>query len=313
MRTESVSRREFLKTAGIAGASVGLGAGLGGLVAACGGGSGETTTTAAGVTTTAGATTTTAAASTTTISTGPEAGRAIKIGVVSPKTGNFAVFAISDDWWIGHAKEAVKDGIIGGDGKSRQIELIVKDGQFRCEPRIAGSNLVTLDKVDLLLASGTPDTVNPVAIQGETLGCPACTASARGRRCLIGQDGKPVEFKWAYGNLLGSEVTIASFHGDVRAGTDQQEGRDVFANDVDAKGWMDPTAAPKVFAEKGYTLVVPDYYNVPAEDFTKQIGMFKSQGCEIVCGTDDPPWFSNFWTQCYQQGFKPKCCSSARP
>ena len=31
-----VSRREFLKLAGIAGAAVGLGAGLGGLVAACG-------------------------------------------------------------------------------------------------------------------------------------------------------------------------------------------------------------------------------------------------------------------------------------
>lgn len=42
---KAVSRREFLKIAGIAGATVGMGAGLGGLVAACGG---TTTTTAAG-------------------------------------------------------------------------------------------------------------------------------------------------------------------------------------------------------------------------------------------------------------------------
>ena len=34
----AVSRREFLKLAGVAGAAVGMGAGLGGLVAACGGG-----------------------------------------------------------------------------------------------------------------------------------------------------------------------------------------------------------------------------------------------------------------------------------
>ena len=61
-----VSRREFLKIAGIAGAVVGLGAGVGGLLSACGGE--ETTTTTAGetTTTTAGATTTTAAAATTT-------------------------------------------------------------------------------------------------------------------------------------------------------------------------------------------------------------------------------------------------------
>ena len=55
---EGVSRREFFKIAGVAGAALGMGAGLGGLVAACG--------EEAETTTTAGATTTAAAASTTT-------------------------------------------------------------------------------------------------------------------------------------------------------------------------------------------------------------------------------------------------------
>ena len=58
------SRREFLKIAGVAGATVGLGAGLGGLVTACGGT--EETTTTAGPATTAGPTTTAAAGATTT-------------------------------------------------------------------------------------------------------------------------------------------------------------------------------------------------------------------------------------------------------
>jgi len=63
------TRREFLKIAGIAGATVGLGAGLGGIVAACGGAA--TTTTTGGATTTAGgATTTTAAGATTTTGAG---------------------------------------------------------------------------------------------------------------------------------------------------------------------------------------------------------------------------------------------------
>ena len=49
LEKKSLSRREFLKVAGIAGATIGVGAGLGGALAACGGG---TTTTTAGATTT---------------------------------------------------------------------------------------------------------------------------------------------------------------------------------------------------------------------------------------------------------------------
>ena len=305
-----VSRREFLKIAGIAGATVGLGAGLGGLIAACGG---ETTTTTAGPTTTAAGVTTTAGA-TTTVSAGPEEGRPIKLGLVSPKTGNFAVFAISDDWQLGHVREALKDGIVAGDGKKRMIEIVVKDSQSDSNRAAqVAADLVQLDNVDMLLASGTPDTCNPVADQGEALGCPVLMSFSPWQALYI-RSGKPMEFKWAYGNMLGSELTIQSFTDAFETSgvqTNKKVGM-LFQNDADAQGWMDPSAAPKVFAEKGYTLVVPQYYSVPAEDFTQQISMFKSEGCEIICGTNDPPWFSNFLNQSLQQGFHPKFISSGK-
>jgi ribose transport system substrate-binding protein len=60
------SRREFLKLAGIAGATIGLGAGLGGIVAACGGTTATTATTAGtGTTASTGGTGTTGGSSTT--------------------------------------------------------------------------------------------------------------------------------------------------------------------------------------------------------------------------------------------------------
>ncbi len=81
---KTVSRREFLKIAGVAGAAVGMGAGLGGLLAACGGEE-ETTTTAGATTTAGGATTTTAAAeTTTTVAAGAETGDEVKCGYVLP-------------------------------------------------------------------------------------------------------------------------------------------------------------------------------------------------------------------------------------
>ncbi len=184
--------------------------------------------------------------------------------------------------------------------------------EFRALADVA-ADLVQIDNVDMLLASGTPDTCNPVADQGEALGCPVLMSFSPWQALYIRQ-GEPVEFKWAWGNMLGSEQTIASFTDAFEVSgvpTNKKVGM-LFQNDADYQGWMDPSAAPKVFAEKGYTLVVPEPYAVPAEDFTKQISQFKNEGCEIVCGTNDPPWFSNFLTQSLQQGFQPKFISSGK-
>ncbi|MCL5735609.1 MAG: ABC transporter substrate-binding protein [Actinobacteria bacterium] len=310
--SKQYSRRDFLKVAGIAGASVGLAGGLGGVLSACGGGEETTTSASEATTTTAGVTTT--AGATTTVSSAPEQARAIKLGLVSPKTGNFSVFAISDDWYVAHATEALKDGIVGADGKLRMIEIVVRDTQSDSNRAAqVAADLVQLDNVDMLLASGTPDTCNPVSDQAEALGCPVLNSFSPWQALFLGA-GKPAEWKWVYGNMLGSEETIASFTDAFETSgvqTNKKVGM-LFQNDADAQGWMDPSAAPKVFAEKGYTLVVPEYYSVPAEDFTKQISQFKSEGCEIVCGTNDPPWFSNFLTQSLQQGFHPKFISSGK-
>jgi hypothetical protein len=90
-----MSRRDFLKLAGVAGAGLTVAGGLGGLVAACGGG--ETTTTAAAATTTtaAAATTTTAAAAATTTSGVKVAHKTLKIGCIMPQSGSYGFYGIS--------------------------------------------------------------------------------------------------------------------------------------------------------------------------------------------------------------------------
>jgi branched-chain amino acid transport system substrate-binding protein len=258
--------------------------------------------------------TTTTAADGTDVTAGPEQGRAIKLGICSPQTGNFAVFATADDWYVAHAEEALKDGIVTGDGKLRQVEIVVRDTQSDSNraAQVAG-DLVLQDNVDMLLASGTPDTCNPVAGQGEALGCPNLHNFSPWQALYLAQDA-PEQWKWTYSNFLGSELTIKCFT-DAFDNSGVQSNKKVgmlFQNDADAQGWMAPNAAPKVFAEMGYELVVPDYYSVPAEDFTKQISTFKSEGCELICGTNDPPWFSNFLGQSLQQGYQPKFISSGK-
>ena len=314
----TVSRREFLKLAGVAGATIGVGAGLGGLVAACGGTAATTTT--AGPTTTAGVTTTMAGSTTTmgattTVSAGVEAGRAIKLGYCAPKTGNFASFAVADDWILDRAKTLLKDGIVGGDGKQHAIEFVVADTQSSTDraSQVAG-DLVANSKVDMLLASGTPDTANPVSDQGEALECPTLCSFAPWQALFYDATGKPVEKKWTYGNMLGSEETIASFidaFNQSGVTTNKKVGM-LFQNDADFKGWMAADAAPKVFAANGYTLTVPDPYAAGNEDFTSFISKFKTDGCEIICGTNDPPYMASFLQQSLQQAFQPKFISSGK-
>src|SRR5512141_1923392 len=93
MRTP-ITRRDFLKTAGVAGIAVGATGGLSGVLAACG--SSSDSGSSGG---------------------GSGSGRAIKVGFVSPLTGPLAAFGETDQWLVEQWKAAVKDGVKCGDGQ----------------------------------------------------------------------------------------------------------------------------------------------------------------------------------------------------
>ena len=319
----TVSRREFLKMAGVAGAAVGLAGGLGGLIAACGDDEETTTTTAAGSTeTTAGTTETTAAQTSTTqtATTGngaPTAGESIKIGVVSPQTGGLAMYGVVDNWWVDHATRALGDGIVGADGKLHPIEIVVRDSQSDSNraAQVAG-DMINNDACHMILAGGTPDTIDPAADQAEAFETPFLSNLSPYQPFYFGRQkdpANPVPFKWTYGLLLGTDQAMHIF---IETYEDLQTNKKVgmlFANDTDAQGWLDAnTGAPVVLDKYGYEMVLPSLYQPGAEDFTEQISEFKRTGCEILCGTNNPAELTNFWKQALQQGFHPKIASSGK-
>jgi branched-chain amino acid transport system substrate-binding protein len=313
MEDKHVSRRDFLKIAGVAGATVGLGAGLGGLVAACGGtAASSTTATAQATTTTTAAGPATTAAPTTTVSTGPQAGRDIKLGLVSPSTGPLAFFAKADDWWVDYAlKTATPDGIIAGDGMKHMIQIIRKDSQSSTDRASqVAADLILNDKVDMVMASGSPDTANPVAVQCETLGCPSIANFVPWQPFFFGRQQTPdptASFKWTYAHALGLEQIVANFIAMWDQVSTNKKVGFLFANDADGIAWTDlKQGLPPAVEAAGYTFFLSDLYPVPTDDFTKYISEFKKNGCEICCGTIISPDFTNFWTQSLQQGYNPK-------
>jgi branched-chain amino acid transport system substrate-binding protein len=66
---------------------------------------------------------------------------------------------------------------------------------------------------------------------------------------------------------------------------------------------------PPVLEKGGYKLTDPGRYQNLTDNFSAQIGAFKSANCEIITGVVLPPDFTTFWKQALQQGFKPKVAS----
>ena len=316
---KAVSRRQFLKIAGVAGASIGVAGGLGGLVAACGS-NGTTTTTgpatpAGATTTTAGAaTTTTAAAETTTVSAAAEAGREIKVGVVVPKTGPLAAFAGPFDWVNSQWKKALTDGVVAGDGKKHAINILTQDTQSdtnRCA-QVTG-DLIQNDKVDIVFAGGAPDTMNPAGDVCESMGTPGLMIQGPWQAFYMGRqkDPKnPVPFKWTYALTVGIEAMSTVFADMWNSLSTNKKVGLIYSNSTDGQSWADEkTGGPFYFKQAGYTYTMPGLYQPGSEDYTQQISQFKKFGAEVCAGAMTSGDFTNFWKQAIQQGFHPKLCT----
>ena len=240
-----------------------------------------------------------------------QAGRKIKIGYVSPESGPLAPFGEADKYVIGAIRELMKAGLAIG-GKNYPVEIIVKDSQSN--PNRAGevaADLILKDKVDIILAGGTPETTNPVADQAELNEIPCITTVCPWQPWFFGRGGKPdVGFNWTYHFFWGLEDIIAVFTnlwGQVP--TNKQVGG-LFPNDGDGNAWGDPNVGfPKPLAAQGYKLNDPGRYQNLTQDFSAQIASFKKANNEILTGVVIPPDFKTFWTQAAQQGYKPKIAS----
>jgi len=282
-----ITRRDFLKVAGVGAAAIGVGGGLTGALAGCGdegGGGGG----------------------------GAEEGREIKIGFVSPLTGTLAAFGEADQFCLDQWKKAAKGGIKTADGVNHPVTFIMKDSQSDSNraATVAG-DLITNDGVDIMMVASTPDTVNPVADQCEALGVPCVSDDCPWQPYFFGRGATPDKpFKWTYHFFWGLEDVTTTFI-DMwdKLDTNKKIG-EMWGNDADGIAWSDKKTGQPVFLKKaGYTWVDPGRFQPGTQDWTSQITAFKKAGVDIVSGNLTAPDFTNFWKQCYQQNLNPMACT----
>jgi branched-chain amino acid transport system substrate-binding protein len=234
--------------------------------------------------------------------------KTIKIGHVSPRTGPLAGFGEADGFILDQVRAIVAKSLESG-GKTFPVEIVSKDSQSSgTRAAEVASELILRDKVNLIVASATPDTTNPVADQAEVNEVPCITTNCPWQPYFFGRNGDPKKgFAWTYHFFWGLEDVIAAFLALWEGQPTNKVIGGLFPNDADGNAWGDPQRGlPLALAQAGYRLIDPGRYQVMNNDFTSQITRFKEAGAQIVTGNMIPPDFATFWSQAAQQNFHPK-------
>ncbi len=291
-RAGSISRRGLLRAVG-AGAAV---AGTGGLLEACSSG-------IKGANTGGGT-------------------KGITIGWIHPLTGPLSGFGAPDNWVISKIKQTApyKNGFkIGG----KTFSVTIKSYDTQSSPTRAGDLAKTAilnDNVDLLLASSTPETVNAVASQAETLGTPLICANIPWESWYLNlfPHGNPLhateQAKYVVMYFLGAEHLVKAFipmwdriHDQLH--TDKIVAA-AFPNDSDGNAFR--AVFPPIAKAAGYKFDLSPAYTDGTTNYSSMISQFKSDKADFFTNVPLPPDFATMWKQSVQQGFKPKLATVAK-
>jgi len=236
----------------------------------------------------------------------------LKIGYVSPQTGPLASFASADNYIIGKVRDALSKGITAG-GKTRQIEIVVKDSQSTTTRATqVAHDLIFTDKVDIIVASSTPDVTNPVADTCEANGMPNVSTIAPWEAWYFGRGAKAGDkFKYTTLFFFGlKQFTDLFFQMWDRSGVTGANVACLWPNDTDGNSFR--AGFPPAMKPTRYKVIDSGGYQDGISDFTAQIAKFKSADCELFTCAPLPPDFQTFWKQAAQQNYKPKFATVAK-
>jgi branched-chain amino acid transport system substrate-binding protein len=288
----SISRRGLLRAAGTGAAVVGAG----GLLQAC----------SSGIKGASGG--------------GGGGSKTITIGWIHPLTGPLAGFGAPDNWVISKIKQTApyKNGFKIG---SKTYDVVIKSYDTQSSPTRAGDlarTAILSDGVNLLLASSTPETVNAVASQAETLGTPLICANIPWESWYINMGGNPVKPtlkpKYVVMYFLGAEHLIKAFipmwdriHSQFHTNKTVAA---AFPNDSDGNAFR--AVFPPIAKEAGYKFVMSSPYPDGTTNYSSMISQFKSAKADFFTNVPLPPDFATMWKQSVQQGFKPTLATVAK-
>jgi branched-chain amino acid transport system substrate-binding protein len=241
---------------------------------------------------------------------GSSSGGTIKIGFISPETGELSVFTQSNGYVLSQVRSALAKGLTIG-GKKYSVEIISGDSQSSSARAAAvASQMVQQDSVDFLLATATPETVIPVSAQAEASGVPCVLTICPWEQWYYKSNGSANTFKYSYMYFLGTQEETDLFASVWQTASTNHVVGGLWPDDVDGAGFQKYVTA-KVDS-LGWKVVPSGAYTDGLSDFTPIISKFKSADVQILHAVPIPPDFITFWRQAHQNGFQPKIASISK-
>ena len=246
----------------------------------------------------------------------------IKIGIPNPTTGALASFGIGSPWaenlivdYVNKTEGGIMiNDYIGADGQSHQlgkklpIECVFADTQS--DSNKAGEvaqQMITNDKVNVLIARHTPGTALPVSQTAEANKVPCVSLE-----CPVESWAQGGPYTWVYHSFWKVEDACNLYMAmwqQLGFGKGTVVGF-LFPNDPDGLAWQ--PIFTQMLTDAGYVISDPGQYPIGNTDWTAVINKFKQDKVDVLTGCDVAPDFTSFLAQAKQQSLSYKFISMGR-
>ena len=233
----------------------------------------------------------------------------ILIGRPLPMTGPVSAFTAASPWLDNKAiADMNKDGGIFIKEAGKKLPVRVKIVDTESDPTKAGdagSKLILNDNVDIMYVSCTPATVSPVAAACERYKVPCVSTMMPVEMFLLGGS-----FTWSFDASFSVGDYMASF---LQMWENVKTNKTVgllAQNDADGVAWAD--ASNRDLKAAGYKVIDLGRFPAGTMDYGTIIAGWKKENVEIMFANMSPPDFARVWRQAFRENFIPKISTIGR-
>ncbi len=232
----------------------------------------------------------------------------IKVGRVVPLTGPLLDMGRETPWLDENKVDPINaaGGLKVGDQMCK-IEYTIYDSKGTAAGSAEAAQAAILnDKVDVLMAQGTPDTTNAPSDLCERYEVPCITSDTPIEAWLYGPDGKPKTYKYTHHFFFSVPDLVKNHVGMIKALPGGFNGNIGYLYPNDPDGVVFASLFDPTFKGEGWTPTDPGRFEQGLPDFSAIINQFKRNKVEVVTGVLAPPDLQAYLQQAAQLGFKPK-------
>jgi branched-chain amino acid transport system substrate-binding protein len=237
-----------------------------------------------------------------------EDGCTIKIGRVAPIPGPLADVGKDTPWVDEHKLNPInKTGGLKVGAAQCKVEFKIYDSKSTVAGSAeAATRAILQDKVDFLMAQGTPDTTNAPSDLCERNHIPCIATDTPVEAWLLGPDGKPKTYEYTYEFFFSVPDLVQNHIGMIKSLPGGFNGNIGYLYPNDPDGTVFAKIFGPIIAKEGWKPTDPGRFQEGLPDFTSIINQFKRDKVEVVTGVLAPPDMQNYLQQAAQANYKPK-------